>query len=583
MTILCRRLLFLFSMVLIMTTHAPEASAQRSADWVLRAATIHTGDPGLPAATALAVRGDRVVYVGDEAGLKEWIGPGTRVVDGEDMYVYPGLVDAHAHLYSLGRMLANIQLRGTVSLDETLARVREGMTQVPADAWILGRGWDQNDWPEMVYPTVQDLDAVVGERPAHLTRVDGHAAWVSSAVLRLAGITRETPDPEGGRILRDENGDATGILIDNAIDLAVAVRPKPTREELRQRILLAQDACLAVGLTGMHDMGTSSEELAVLRELDRQGALRLRVYSALEDNAELWSRELPAGPHRAAAGKRLTVRAVKLYADGALGSRGAALFEDYSDEPGNRGLFLTPPDSLQVRARRAAEAGYQVCIHAIGDRGNRVALDALAPMIEWAGYQEENSVARDPRHRVEHVQILNLDDLPRFKELGIIASMQPTHCTSDMPWAPDRLGGDRIRGGYAWRDLLESGAVLAFGSDFPIESHDPRLGLYAAVTRQTTDGKPEGGWSPGQRLTMEEAITAFTWAAAYCAHQEDSLGRLAIGRTADMTILDRRLEAGSPQSILEAQVRATIVDGQLEFAPDGSRELREGVGSPARN
>jgi predicted amidohydrolase YtcJ len=563
-------------MVFIMMADVQGVSAQRSADWALRFATIHTGDPASPTASALAVRGDRLVFVGDDEAAEGWIGAETRVIDGQGMHVYPGLVDAHAHFQNLGRMLANIKLQGTATLEEALERVREGMKDLPPDAWVTGRGWDQNDWPIKDYPSFADLDAVVGDRPAHLTRVDGHAAWVSSATLELANITKDSLDPDGGKILRDANGEPTGILIDNAVDLIVAVRPQPSKEEIRRRFLLAQQACLEAGLTGMHDMGTDLEELEVLRQLDGDGTLRLRVYSALTDDPQLWQQEFPSGPKRATADKRLTVRAVKLYADGALGSRGAALIEEYSDDPGNKGLFVTNPETLAVRARRAAEAGFQVCIHAIGDRGNRVAIGALEPLITWAGYQEENSPASDPRHRIEHVQVVALEDLPRLGELGIIASMQPTHCTSDMPWAPERVGPERIRGAYAWQELASHGATLAFGSDFPVESHDPRLGLYAAVTRQTTEGKPADGWSPDQRLSVAEAIKAFTWGAAYASHTENEFGRIAVGRSADLTIFDQELDASKPQSILGAEVRATVVGGVVEYVP--AREQTEWQG-----
>jgi hypothetical protein len=544
------------------------AGVPSQADWVLLGAALHTGEPSQPLAQAFAVRGERIVFVGDTAAARSWIGGATRVVDGTGLHAYPGLIDAHAHLLSLGSALSHVDLVGAQSLEEALARVEAHARSLPPGAWVVGRGWDQNDWPGARFPTARDLDARTGGRPACLERVDGHAVWVTSEALRRAGIDAATPDPEGGQIVRGAGGEATGILVDTATGLVERLISEPSPEEIRERYLLAQRACLGVGLTGVHDMGVREPELRVLRAMDAAGELRLRLYAALADDTTLWEREWERGPEGARPGRRLAVRAVKLYADGALGSRGAALFEEYEDDPGNRGLLVTPPDTLAARALRAARAGYQVCVHAIGDRGNAVALDALAGALAWARAAEPG---HPPRPRIEHAQVLRVEDMARFVSLGVIASMQPTHCTSDMPWAPARLGPERVRGAYAWRDLAARGVPLALGSDFPVESHDPRLGLYAAVTRRTPGGEPPAGWAPEQRLTLVEALEGMTRGAAYAAFQESELGRIAVGNLADLTIFGEALSDAPPERLLTARLAATVIGGRVEHAAEPGR------------
>jgi predicted amidohydrolase YtcJ len=537
-------------------------------DWILVGAALHADGAYPSEVTALGVRGGRLAFVGDDAGARAWLGGRGPEVRGGGAHVYPGLVDAHAHLQGLGKSLEEVALEGAGSAAEAAVRAASAAAELPQGAWVTGRGWDQNDWPGAPWPSAAVLDAAVGGRPAYLTRKDGHAAWVSGAAIALAGITRDSGDPEGGKILRDAQGRPSGVLVDNAMDLVGKLRPAESEATLARRYAKARDACARAGLTGMHDMGVSAATLAALRRLDEAGELGLRVYALLDDIPELWSAEFARGPQTARPGGRLTVRAVKLYADGALGSRGAALLEDYSDEPGNRGLLLLSLAALEERVRQAADAGYQVCVHAIGDRGNRVVLDAFEKVL---GARHGGGLVHALRPRVEHCQVLHPDDIARFARLGVIASLQPTHCTSDMGWAEQRLGRERCRGAYAWRALAGRGVPLAFGSDFPVESPDPRRGLHAAVTRQDAAGAPPGGWFPEQRLSLAEALRAFTTGAALAAFGEAELGCLARGQLADLTIFDRDLGAGPPAGILAAQVWATVTGGRPLFAAEPER------------
>jgi predicted amidohydrolase YtcJ len=391
-----------------------------------------------------------------------------------------------------------------------------------------------------------------------LERVDGHALWLNRTALDQCNITRATPDPSGGRIVRDAKGEPTGILVDNAEFLVDAYVPATTADELDRRLARAVNECARLGLTGVHDAGTSEAVLESLRRLGSHEALPINIYCLLDsDEPGFVRRFLAKGPTSELDG-RLVIRAVKLRADGALGSRGAALLRDYEDDPGNVGLLVDPPDSLLAWTRAALSAGFQVGTHAIGDRGNRVTLDAYQQALA-------DVPTPDARLRVEHCQIVDVADLPRFASMGVIASMQPTHATSDMPWAQTRVGKDRLVGGYAWRTLLASGAVLAFGSDFPVESVDPLWGIYAAVTRTDHDGHPEGGWMPDQRLTVAVAVRAFTSGAAYAAFDEKDAGTIEVGERADLSVFDRDVFAIPPAEILQTRCAMTIVRGRVVF------------------
>ncbi len=511
-----------------------------------------------PAPTALAARGGRLIYVGGDEGALALRGPDTRVVDLRGAVAMPGLVDAHCHLYGLGKTLAEIDMVGAADV-AACQRIVVAAAAAQPEGWLQGRGWDQNLWPDRAWPHRRSLDDVVPGRAVVLRRVDGHAAWVSSEALRLAGITRATPDPAGGAILRDAAGEPTGILVDNAVDLVLAVVPEPPADEVRRRVLAAADRCLAAGLTGVHEAGVSWERVGLYRELAATGELGLRIYAMLDDQPATLAAGFAAGPD-APSDDLVAVGAVKLYADGALGSRGALLLDDYADEPGRRGLQVTTTEHLRDVCRRAAASGFQVCTHAIGDGANRLMLDLYEEVL--------GADLPSRRWRLEHAQILDLADVPRFARLGVIASMQPVHCTSDMDWVPSRLGPERLAGAYAWRSLLDDGAELCFGTDFPVEAVDPLATLFAARTRTHPDGTPAGGWQPDQCLDGRTALRLATLGPAYAAGRETRTGVLAPGYWADVTVLDGDPTVGDPAALRERTVRLTVVAGRVRYARD---------------
>lgn len=477
-----------------------------------------------------------------------------KVIDGT---MLPGLIDAHGHLMGLGFSLLQADLVGTRSRDDVLARVREHARRMGAKGWITGRGWDQNDWPEAAFPTKDVLDATFAERPVWLERIDGHAGWANSAALRAAGITDQTPDPQGGKILRDGDGKATGILIDTAMALVDKVVPKPSKEQRRTALALAVARAASLGLTQVHDAGVSLDDLQLMREFANNQQLPIRIYAMADGDNSAFAELCRKGPYRHESG-RLAMRAVKLYADGALGSRGAALLNAYSDDPGNKGLLIQPEDRLKALIARAAVCKIQPAVHAIGDRANRLVLDAYANM--------SDEQRKRLRPRVEHAQVVDVVDLKRFASLGVIASMQPTHATSDMPWTLARVGPDRLRGAYAWKSLRDSGAVMAFGSDFPVESVDPKLGLYAAVTRQDQAGEPPGGWRSEERMTFAQALAGFTIDAAFAAHMEQEIGSLEPGKRADFIVVSTDPFMLKGRGLLGLSVRSTWLDGR-QVAP----------------
>lgn len=530
-------------------------AAHAQADLVLHHARVYTVDPDYPLAEAFAVRDGRIAMVGtDEAVLAAF--PEAPRVDAGGRAVVPGLIDAHAHLMGLGESKLQVDLVGAASKAEVVARLQAFEARLPEGAWLIGRGWDQNDWPEKSFPTRQDLDAAFPERPVWLRRIDGHAAWANTAALRVVGLEQlgAMADPEGGRIVRDAGGAPTGVFIDAAMEIVDRHVPPPTEAQREEALRLALAETARYGLTGVHDAGIDTADVALYRRAVDEGWFTLRLYGMIGGRGETFDHFCANGP-LVGYGGRLTVRSVKFYIDGALGSRGAALLDDYTDEPGNRGLLLKQPEAFVEDVRRSLACGFQVNTHAIGDRGNRVVLDAYEQAMRESG-------RAGGRHRIEHAQVVALDDIPRFAALDVIASMQPTHATSDMYWAAERLGPERIRGAYAWRRFLDGGARIAFGSDFPVERVDPLLGFYAAVTRQDAGGWPEGGWQPDQRLTREEALRAFTLDAAYAAFQEDELGSLSPGKRADFVVLSRDIMTVPAPEILQAEVVATYLDGR---------------------
>lgn len=545
----------LIAVVLFMIRSVPQ-----EATLLLVNGVVYTLNEERPLAEAVAIRGDRIVAVGSTAELQSAF-KAKEVVDLHGKAVYPGFTDAHAHLENLGAALLHLRLTDASSPEDVAARVADAVRDVPAGGWLRGRGWDQNRWPSHAFPNRSTLDPVSGNVPVYLTRVDGHAVWVNSVVLRIAGISAATPDPEGGRIVRDARGEPTGVFVDNAIDLLRTQLPAPTEAERTRAVERAVQECVKVGLTEVHDMGVDLEGIGIYRKLIAQGRFPFRVYAAIDGAGETWEHFKTAGPER--GNGRLTIRAIKLFADGALGSRGAALIEPYADDPGNRGLTLLSAQEMQKVAVDALRLGFQVCTHAIGDRANHIVLDVYQDVL--ATMPDKGPLAR---FRVEHAQVLEEADIPRFHALGVIPSMQPTHCTSDMPWAEERLGPVRVRGAYAWRSLLDHGSIIPGGSDFPVEAPNPLWGLYAAITRQDQTGWPEGGWHSEQCMTREEALNAFTLWAAYAAFEENARGSIEVGKLADIVVLSEDIMKVAPREIIGTSVRMTIVGGEIVYAND---------------
>ncbi|MEP0203963.1 MAG: amidohydrolase [Halioglobus sp.] len=485
----------------------------------------------------------------------------TQRIDGKGMTLLPGLIDAHGHVSSHGRALASVDLVGVDSESAAVARVLDFISaESIKNTWVQGRGWNQVLWPSKEFPSRQSLDAVSGDAAVVLGRVDGHAVWVNTRALALAGITDDTPDPAGGQIIRDEQGKATGVLIDNAMTMVFSVMPVDSDEQIADYQARALHDLAANGLTSVHDAGITAQEVRGFRSLLKAHEMPVRVYAMLDVLDPANDADLEAGPSQDDA-QLLVVRSVKISADGALGSRGAALFEDYSDKPGHRGLLLLTDEELKHHMGRAAAAGYQVNTHAIGDLANDRVL------VNYEMLNKEGA-SRALRHRVEHAQILRPQDVSRFAAAGIVASIQPTHATSDKNMAGDRLGEERLKAAYAWSTLLDSGAQLAGGSDFPVESVNPFYGLHAAVTRQSHDNEPEGGWFPGQKLSREASLSLFTQDAAFAAHQEKEIGRLLPGYYADFILVSDNYFDQPENAIWKNRVEATYVAGSRVYSAE---------------
>ncbi|MGH7569152.1 MAG: amidohydrolase [Gemmatimonadales bacterium] len=529
-----------------------------AADLVVTNARIYTADGTRPLAEALAVREGRIAFVGSARGAEALVGPRTERLDLAGRTVIPGMVDAHAHLLGLGQALRRVDLVGTRTYEAVVARaVQRARTARPGE-WIQGRGWDQNDWPDTRFPTHEALSRAVPNNPVYLTRVDGHAALVNAKALELAGVTAATPDPEGGRFLRDTSGNPTGVLIDRAQGVVGRVIPPTSRAELREATLAAIAEANRWGLTGIHDAGVGPEGIEVYEELAKAGRYDLRNYVMIRSDDSTLERFFRRGPQSALYGGRLWIRAVKITADGALGSRGAALLEPYTDEPGNTGLLTTPPERIRRVAVRALQSGFQLNVHAIGDRANRVVLDQFEAALR------EVPVA-DHRFRIEHAQNLTYQDIPRFAQLDVIPSMQGSHQSSDMYWVPTRLGWARSQGAYTWRSLLNTGVVIPNGSDSPVEPVNPLISFHAFVTRQDAAGFPTGGWFPGERTTREEALLSMTLWPAYAAFMEHESGSLTAGKYADFVVLDRDIMSVAPEDILKTAVVLTVLGGRAVY------------------
>lgn len=535
---------------------APAAPAEKPADLVLAGGVVITLDAAHPRATAVAVRDGRIVAVGDDAQMKPFVGRATKRIDLAGRAVVPGLTDAHVHVESLGAALENLDLVGAATLDEACRRVAARARDLRPGEWLLGRGWDQNDWPGQQFPTAADLDRVSSGHPVYLTRVDGHAGWANAKALALAGIDAKTADPPGGRLIRDAAGTPTGVLVDRAQALVTSKIPEAPRAVRKRRIAAGLQACADAGLTEVHDAGVGLDAVGLYKELLREKGLPVRVYVMLRGPGEFLAKGATLKPEVGLGDGLLTIRAIKVVADGALGSRGALLLAPYADEPGAKGLLTVDEGELRRLLPRAIAQGFQVNTHAIGDGANRLVLDAYERA--FGGYDGSRY-----RFRIEHAQVLAPSDVPRFKSLGVIPSMQPTHCTSDMYWAEARLGPERVKGAYLWKTFLAQGVPIAGGSDAPVEKIAVVPGLYAAVTRQDAKGWPAGGWHPEERVTAEEALAMFSKHAAFAAFEEHDRGEIAVGRRGDLTVLSRDVTAIPPAEILSTAVIMTVVGGRI--------------------
>ena len=547
-------LLFLGFTACTMQSPSHDTSRTPASETLFEGGTVVAGAAQTPQANWSVVTANGTIVAAGPADTIRTAHPNARVIDVRGTTVMPGLADAHGHLYGLGLSLDTVNVIGAASFDDVIAKVRERAQRAAAGEWILGRGWDQNRWAGKQFPTAAPLDAAISDHPVWLRRVDGHAGVANSAAMRAAGVTAATPDPDGGRILRDGAGNPTGVFIDAAQTLIDSKVPAPSPELRKARLLAAAHRIAENGLTEMHDAGADASTIAAIQQLIDEHKFPIRVYLMLTDDAVLldsWFAHKPLIDY----GGHLTVRAVKMYADGALGSRGASLLAPYTDDASNTGLLLSKPEHMLAVARRARAAGYQANTHAIGDHGVRNVIDA---------YEQAGATPAD-RFRIEHLQVVAPSDFPRLAQHGIIASMQPTHATSDMPWAEDRLGPERIKGAYAWRTVFRSGARLALGSDFPVEDVNPFFGIYSAVTRQNQQGIPAGGWYPDQKLTLPEAIRGFTSDAAYAAFEESSRGTIEPGKLADLTIVEGNLYAAPPSQLFATKVRYTVVGGEVVY------------------
>ncbi len=538
--------------------------AEEPADLVLMGGRIITMDAENPEAEALAARGQELVAVGSEKEIRRFIGPDTEVIDLGGALAVPGLIDAHAHFLGVGRAKMQLDLRSAADFDEIVAMVEVAVAEAEPGQWILGRGWHQEKWTHTPEPNVSGLpyhdalSAVSPDNPVMLTHASGHATMVNGLALELAGIDDRTPDPQGGEIVRDARGRAIGVLRETAEDLVAARLDREWDEAtVRRMVELAGAQCLADGITSFQDAGSSFRQVELLERMAEAGELPIRLWVMLAEDNQALAERLPGYSVHREGGAFLTVGGIKRWIDGALGSHGAWLLEPYSDLSQSSGLNITTPDELSESARLAAEHKLQLCSHAIGDCANQVTLDVYEEALA------ELSDGRNRRWRVEHAQHLAPADIPRFGDLGVIAAMQPIHCTSDGPWVVQRLGEDRAESGaYVWRSLLESGAVIASGTDAPVEAVDPIASFYAAVTRQLPDGS---FFYPEQAMTREEALLARTLDAAYAAFEEDIKGSLETGKLADVTVLSKDILEVPAEEILDTKVLYTIVGGEVRF------------------
>jgi len=551
--------------VIVAFCTALSATAQsEQAETVFVNGNIYTMNERQPRAEAIAVKDDRIVFVGSNADAKKYQSPETKAVDLAGKTVVPGLTDSHCHIFGIGEREMNLNLEGANTLEGFLARVKERVAKTERGKWITGRGWIETFWKPPQFPARADLDKIAPDNPVFLTRADGHAAIANSAALRIAKIDKETQNPFGGEILRDkQTGEATGMLLDHAQGLVGKNVPGPTEAERRDAFVVGVKREVSLGWCEIQNAGSNLDDLPPMRQALEAGQCKLRVYNAVYAPGPAGAALLHDGPALNQYEHRFTQRTIKVVFDGALGSRGAALLEPYSDAPETSGYLTQKEAELQPIFEEALRKGVQIETHAIGDRANRLILDLYEKAMK--AVPPEQRKIREPRWRVEHAQILSAPDIPRFAKLGVIASMQPSHAISDLFFAPSRLGKERLGGAYAWQTLLKSGAVVTGGSDAPVERGEPMIELYAAVARKSIKGESADGWHPEQAVSREQALKMFTMSPAYAAFEEQDKGSLEPGKLADLTVLSKDIMKIPAPEILTTTCAMTVIGGEIVY------------------
>jgi predicted amidohydrolase YtcJ len=530
--------------------------AQSSATLILTNGKIWTGNPTQPLAEAVACLDGRIVAVGSSADIRRWAGSRTDVVDLAGKLVVPGFNDSHVHFHGGGENLSGVQLRDAKSEAEFRDRIRAFAAKLPAGRWITGGNWDHENWTPARLPTRQLIDEAAGDHPVFINRLDGHMSLANTLALKLAGVTRATPDPPGGAIVRDANGEPAGVLKDAAQAAVDRVIPAASEDQIADAVRAALRYAAERGVTSVQDVSASPAYLRVYQRLLQRGELTVRI-SGHQPLAS-WKRLADAGILANFGGPMLHIGALKGFADGSLGSTTALFFDPYLDAPNTSGLQMAAAQTLLQQIADADRAGLQVAVHAIGDKANHTVLNLFDETATKNG-------ARDRRFRIEHAQHLRPDDIARFAKLGVIASMQPYHAIDDGRWAEKRIGPERAKGAYAFRSLIDAGAVLAFGSDWDVAPMDPVVAIYAAVTRRTLDGKHPGGWVPEQKITVAEALRAYTWGSAYASFEEKLKGTIEPGKLADLAVLARDILTIDPVEIEKVKVALTVVDGKIVY------------------
>jgi predicted amidohydrolase YtcJ len=536
------------------------ASAE-DADLLLRNGNVYTLGESQPKAEAIAVKTGRIVFVGSNDDAKKFRAP--KIIDLHGRTVMPGFTDAHCHVFGIGEREIRLNLEGTNSLEDFLARVKERIGKTAHDKWITGRGWIETFWKPPKFPTRQDLDRIAPDNPVFLTRADGHTSVANSSALRIAKIDKNTPDPFGGQILKT-NGEPNGILLDNAQDLVQRNIPKATEAEREEALLRGVDRELKLGWCEIQNAGSHQEDIDLIRKALEAGKIKIRFVNAVYGPGEDAQNFLQLGPTIDAFDHHFTQRTIKVLLDGALGSRGAALLKPYSDAPETSGFLREKPEELRPMFEEALRRGIQVETHAIGDRANRLILDLYEEAFKAVPPNERK--IREPRWRVEHAQIIDPADLPRFAKLGVIPSMQPSHAISDLFFAPARLGMDRLAGAYAWNSFIKSGCIVPGGSDAPVERGEPMIEFYAAVARKSIKGESGEGWHPEQAVSRDDALKMFTVWPAYAAFQEKDKGSIEVGKLADFTVLSRDIMKIPEKEILETRNEMTVIGGEIIYS-----------------